>query len=72
MRLLSPAFATCARAVSSMSRVAATLWNQPAVREAAVQAAKNVSTDKDAATPKDIKGTATTVNNLQSLGLPVG
>jgi hypothetical protein len=57
---------------SSATRVAATLWNQPAVREAAVQAARNVSTDKDAATPKDIKGTAATVNTLQSLGLPVG
>jgi hypothetical protein len=57
---------------SSATRVAATLWNQPAVREAAVQAAKNVNSDKDAATPKDIKGTAATVNNLQSLGLPVG
>ena len=57
---------------SSATRVAATLWNQPAVRDAAVQAARNVSTDKDAATPKDIKGTAATVNSLQSLGLPVG
>jgi hypothetical protein len=57
---------------SSATRVAATLWNQPAVREAVTQAARNVSSDQDAATPKDIKGTAATVNSLQSLGLPVG
>jgi hypothetical protein len=57
---------------SSATRVAATLWNQPAVRQAAVQAAKNVSSDKDAAKPKGIEGTADAVNGLKSLGLPVG
>ena len=51
---------------SSATRVAATLWNQPAVRDAAVQAAKNVSSDKNAATPKGIQGTADAVKSLQS------
>jgi hypothetical protein len=57
---------------ASATRVAATLWNQPTVREAAVQAAKNVSSDKNAAKPTDIKGTVAAVKSLESLGLPVG
>jgi hypothetical protein len=52
--------------------VAATLWNQSAVRDAVVQAAKNVSSDKTAANPKGIEGTADAVNSLKALGLPVG
>jgi len=57
---------------ASATRVAATLWNQSAVRDAVVQAAKNVSSDKNAKDPKGIEGTADTVNSLKSLGLPVG
>jgi hypothetical protein len=58
---------------ASTTRVAMTLWNQAAVRDSVVQAARNVSVDENAQqTSSDLKGVSDTVGSLKSLKLPVG
>jgi hypothetical protein len=58
---------------ASATRVAATLWHDPAVRTAVTRAAGNVaSPDGKPPAPKDLKDVAKTVGGLKSLGLPVG